>query len=83
MSAVGFIKKIAAIAGAIDRADRAWVSSITLVRLVDGEYTYTATCTGHGEPREFPSYEEASDWVARLRDLSRAEAVLRELEALA
>lgn len=82
------LNKVAVIAAGIEHADRTFESSIRMTRLVDEEVTYTATCTGSEDPRDFTGfdgegYQLASQHVVAMRSLHRAEEVLRRLEALA
>lgn len=61
------------VARAIDEASVG--HSINLTRMVDGEAEYTAV-VGDQEPRIFPSYSDASDYVETFRRHARARAAL-------
>lgn len=66
------------IAIAIESADAAFGYSIRLVRLVDGESTYSLTMPGHDEAL-FSSYDDAAEEMADTRKYARARAVLAAL----
>lgn len=65
------------LADVMDEADVEY--SIRLTRLVDGEATYTLTTSLRDGPLEFPSNEDASNYVQGLRRQAKVRAVLLAL----
>ena len=65
------------LADVMDEADVEY--SIRLTRLVDGEATYTLTTSLRDGPLEFPSDEDASNYVQGLRRQAKVRAVLLAL----